>query len=48
MVSFQVDPEGEGFKIRAAASEVGQIQSQHAQRDMEQTAREVQPVSGGQ
>lgn len=48
MVSFQVDPEGGGFKILAAASEVGQMQSQHAQRGVEQTVREVKPVSGGQ
>lgn len=41
VVSFQVDPEGEGFQILAAASEVEQMQSQHAQRGVEQAVKEV-------
>lgn len=48
VVSFQVDPEGEGFKILAAASKVEQMQSQHAQGSVEQAFREVKAVSGGQ
>jgi hypothetical protein len=48
VVSFQVDPEGEDFKILAAASKVGQMQSQHVQGCVAQTFREVKAVSSGQ